>query len=151
MKNILIKTIVIVVSIGLVVFVLLQFVPLGRDHTNPSVVQEPQWDSPQTRATMKRACFDCHSNETVWPWYSNIAPISWLLQKDVDEGREKINFSEWDETDNDIDDIYIMVKSGKMPLPQYLMMHPEAKFTPEETQVLLAGILATFGTQLSDD
>ena len=59
-------------------FVLIQLAPFGRNHTNPPVVQEPSWDSAETRALAKRACFDCHSNETVWPWYSNIAPVSWL-------------------------------------------------------------------------
>jgi hypothetical protein len=80
---------------GLVVLgVLIQFVPYGHDHTNPPVMQEPQWDTMQTRPLAKRACFDCHSNETVWPWYSNIAPASWLIYRDVAEGREHFNFSE---------------------------------------------------------
>src|SRR5687768_3027163 len=64
-----------------------QLVPYGRDHTNPPVRQEPAWDRPQTRALVARACFDCHSNETTWPWYSHIAPVSWLIQRDVVEGR----------------------------------------------------------------
>ena len=59
-------------------FVLIQLVRFGRNHTNPPVAQEPSWDSTETRALAERACFDCHSNETVWPWYSNIAPVSWL-------------------------------------------------------------------------
>ena len=88
------------VSIGVIALVLLalliQLIPYGRDHTNPPVMQEPQWDSPQTRALTKRACFDCHSNETVWPWYSNVAPVSWLIYRDVSKGREHFNFSEWD-------------------------------------------------------
>ena len=61
-------------------FALTQVVPYGRNHTNPAVVYEPDWDSPETRALAERACFDCHSNETTWPWYSTIAPISWLTQ-----------------------------------------------------------------------
>ena len=76
--------------------VLIQLIPYGHDHSNPPVMEEPTWDSPQTRAIVKRACFDCHSNETVWPWYSNIAPASWLVYRDVSEGREHLNFSEWD-------------------------------------------------------
>ncbi len=60
-------------------FILLQIIPYGHNHTNPPIVEEPAWDSPQTRAVVKKACFDCHSNETVWPWYSNIAPLSWLI------------------------------------------------------------------------
>ncbi len=76
-------------------FLLIQLVPYGRNHTNPPVLQEPNWDSPQTRALAQRACFDCHSNETEWPWYSHVAPVSWLVQRDVEEGREKVNFSTW--------------------------------------------------------
>ena len=68
------KVILIVLIVAVGGFLLIQFVPFGRDHTNPPVVQEPKWDSPATRELAKRACFDCHSNETVWPWYSNIAP-----------------------------------------------------------------------------
>ena len=81
---------VLIIAVGVV-----QFVPYGGDHTNPRVTQEPVWDRPQTRMLAVRACFDCHSNETVWPWYSNIAPMSWLIQRDVDEGRRKLNYSEW--------------------------------------------------------
>jgi mono/diheme cytochrome c family protein len=65
-----------------------QLVPYGRDHDNPPVAAEPTWDTPTTRELARRACFDCHSNETQWPWYSNIAPLSWLIQRDVEEGRD---------------------------------------------------------------
>jgi len=75
--------------------VLIQLIPFGRQHTNPPVVREPAWDSPQTRALAKRACFNCHSNETTWPWYSSVAPVSWLTQRDVNGGRSHLNFSEW--------------------------------------------------------
>ena len=75
--------------------VAIQAVPYGRAHDNPPVRSEPQWDSPVTRDLVVRACFDCHSNETIWPWYANIAPISWLTTRDVDEGRDELNFSEW--------------------------------------------------------
>ena len=68
-------------------FILIQFVPFGRDHTNPPTSKEPAWDSPETKALIRRACFDCHSNETTWPWYSNVAPVSWLTQRDVNGGR----------------------------------------------------------------
>ena len=81
--------------VGVLGLLLIQLVPYGRDHTNPRVIAEPTWDSAKTRATAVIACFDCHSNETKWPWYSNIAPMSWLVQRDVDEGREHMNLSEW--------------------------------------------------------
>ena len=65
---------------------LFSFVPYGRDHVNPPVGAEPSWDSPETRALARQACFDCHSNETEWPAYSTVAPVSWLIQHDVSEG-----------------------------------------------------------------
>lgn len=74
--------------------VLIQFIPYGHDHSNPPVIQEPDWSSPQTREITRRACFDCHSNETVWPWHSNIAPVAWLISRNVSLGREHLNFSE---------------------------------------------------------
>jgi Haem-binding domain len=79
--------------IGFIVIVLLiQVVPYGRDHTNPPMHVEPSWDDPRTRELTLRACFDCHSNQTIWPWYSNIAPISWLIQRDVKKGAPGIEF-----------------------------------------------------------
>lgn len=75
--------------------VLIQAVPYGRSHKNPPVQSEPSWNSPRTRALAVKACFDCHSNETTWPWYSNIAPVSLIVQNHVDEGRASLNFSEW--------------------------------------------------------
>ncbi len=68
------------------VLVLIQVVPYGRDHANPPVRAEPAWNSARTRELAVRACFDCHSNETIWPWYSNLAPASWLVQRDVKKG-----------------------------------------------------------------
>lgn len=73
----------------------IQLVPYGRDHANPPVTGEPAWDSPETRALARQACFDCHSNETQWPAYASIAPASWLVQHDVNDGRALLNFSEW--------------------------------------------------------
>ena len=76
--------------------VLIQLIPFGRTHLNPPQTKEPSWNSPDTRALFRRACFDCHSNQTVWPWYSHVAPVSWLLQRDVNGGRSHLNFTEWD-------------------------------------------------------
>src|SRR6188474_3266116 len=85
------------VIVGVVVlFGLIQLVPTGVSYANPPVVTEPNWDSPQTRVLAQRACFDCHSNETTWPWYSRVAPVSWLVAKDVADGRRHLNFSAWD-------------------------------------------------------
>ena len=128
---------------GLVVVIIaLQLIPYGRNHTNPSVQTEPQWDSPRTQELFVRACADCHSNETVWPWYSNIAPVSWLVQKDVDEGREKFNISDGS---GEADESAEKVAEGEMPLPIYTLMHPEAKLSASEKQELIQGLQATFG------
>lgn len=131
---------------AIIVLVLIQLVPYGRDHANPPVLGEPQWDSPQTRELAKRACFDCHSNETVWPPYSNIAPASWLVQWDTERGRERLNFSEWGTRRQASGEIYEIVSEGEMPPPQYLIIHRDAKLTGADLQAFLDGIQKTFGT-----
>ena len=134
-----------IISIIFGLVIVIQLIPYGRSHTNPPVVSEPSWDSAQTRALAARACMNCHSNETVWPWYSNIAPVSWLVQHDVDEARQRMNFSEWGQRRQDIDDIYSVIKNGEMPPFQYLIMHPEARLTDSEKQILIEGFQATLG------
>ena len=128
-----------------VLLVAVQVVPYGRRHTNPPTRIEPRWDSAATRALAVRACFDCHSNETVWPWYSHVAPISWLNQRDVDKGRRKLNFSEWDRVQKEADESAKSVRKGKMPLWFYSAIHPDARLTPAESQALVAGLEATLG------
>lgn len=136
------KIMLVVLSAGLVVALAIQLIPVSR--TNPPVIAEPAWDSPQTRALAERACFDCHSNETVWPWYAYVAPVSWLTVYDVQEGRRNLNFSEWTPEQNQNNMAVIEVQFGGMPLPQYLLLHPEARLTPAETEALINGFEATF-------
>jgi mono/diheme cytochrome c family protein len=131
---------------GLGLGVAIQLVPYGREHTNPSVVEEPQWSSPDVRALAVRACFDCHSNETSWPWYANVAPVSWLVQKDTDDGRRHLNFSEWNRKQKHAKDAAEEVSEGEMPMPIYLVMHADARLTDPERQQLVDGLRATFGT-----
>ena len=135
------KTILIVVVAGIVLFGLIQLVPYGKAHTNPPVVTEPKWDSPATRDLAKRACFDCHSNEVVWPWYSNVAPVSWLVQHDVDEARNKVNFSEWQTGIIRPQRAATQVQRGNMPPKQYLLLHPTARLTAAESEQLAQGLL----------
>jgi mono/diheme cytochrome c family protein len=123
---------------------LIQLVPYGHDRTNPSVVQEPEWDSARTRELFFAACQDCHSNETAWPWYGAIAPVSWLVRWDVDEGRSHFNVSEWGRTKNQGDEAAEMVQEGEMPLWYYLPAHPEARLTAAEKAELIAGLERTF-------
>lgn len=125
--------------------VAIQFVPYGRAHDNPPVTGTPDWDSPRTEELVRRACFDCHSNETKWPWYASVAPLSWRIQGHVDEGREHLNFSEFDRPQDDTDEAAEMVRSGEMPLWDYAMMHPGARLSDAETRELIAGLTATFG------
>lgn len=124
----------------------IQLVPYGRAHENPAVVAEPSWDSPQTRELAVRACFDCHSNETVWPWYSNVAPFSWLVQRDVEEGREHLNYSEWNRPQEG-DESAETVHEGSMPPNYYLWTHSEARLTDAELATLADGLEATFGSE----
>lgn len=123
-----------------------QLVPYGREHDNPPVVGEPSWDSAQTRELAVRACFDCHSNETEWPWYSNVAPVSWLVQRDVDEGREELNYSEWNRAQEG-EESAETVREGSMPLRSYLLTHPEARLTDAELTALASGLATTFGDE----
>lgn len=132
------------VLVGL--FVLIQLVPYGRAHANPAVQATPNWDSEQTKALFTRACADCHSYQTKWPWYSNIAPVSWFVQQHVDEGRSKFNAS-IPGFGEDAKKAASEVEEGGMPLPSYLPMHPAAKLTAVEKQQLIAGLKATFGAE----
>ena len=74
------------------VFAVMQLVPYGRTHANPPVIREPAWPSPRIRELAVRACFNCHSNETKWPWYADLAPLSWVVEFDVEAARRVINF-----------------------------------------------------------
>lgn len=132
------------------VAIVLQLIPYGRSHTNPPVVKEPAWDSPQTRALAKRACFDCHSNETAWPWYSNIAPVSWLTQNDVDGGRHHLNFSEWNKPQKHAHHAPEEIENGNMPIWFYVSMHPPAKLSAEEKTALIEGFKKMPGFQDPD-
>jgi mono/diheme cytochrome c family protein len=119
---------------------LIQLVPFGHWYANPPVVNEPAWDSSRTRQLVKRTCFNCHSNETVWPWYSGIAPISWLTERDVKGGRSHLNFSDWNRSQGQAKMVEERVRTGAMPPWFYLPMHPEAKLTPDEKEALIDGL-----------
>ncbi len=137
-----------------VVFVIIaiQFIPYGKNHSAPLVVSEPEWDSPRTKDLFTRACADCHSNETKWPWYSSIAPVSWLVQYDVEEGREHFNVSMWGvQKDNEGDEAKEKFEEGEMPPWFYVILHPEAKLSESETKEFSKGLLATFGEEDEED
>jgi len=127
------------------VVLVLQIIPYGRTHSNPRTVVEPAWDSPRTRALAVRACFDCHSNKTRWPWYAKVAPFSWAVQYDVESARSVINFSEWSRGYALSGYAGRRTRSGMMPPYQYRMAHPEADLTTEERIELARGLEATLG------
>lgn len=129
----------VLIIVGL--FVLLQLFPVER--TNPPITQEIAWDSPETEAIARRACYDCHSNETVWPWYAYVAPASILVARDTDHGREHLNFSEWDSPNEGTNEIIESVVEGEMPLPIYLPLHPEASLSDAEKELFVSGLRAT--------
>ena len=135
----------VIIAVILVLALLIQLIPYGRNHTNPAVIVEPKWDSPKTKELAQRACYDCHSNETAWPWYTNIAPFSWLVQKDVDDGRRALNFSEWDRPQRRVDEASRIVLEGEMPPGIYLLMHPSARLSPAEVNQLAQGLVNTIG------
>jgi len=128
-----------------ILFVAIQVVPFGRAHTNPPVVQEPAWDSADTRALVKATCFDCHSNETRWPWYSSMAPTSWLVQHDVDAARRHLNFSEWNREQRHARDAAEQVRTGEMPMAIYTLMHGDARLSEADRVRLAASLEAMFG------
>ncbi len=123
-----------------------QFVKVER--TNPPVDPSASFEavakpSPETAAAIGRACRDCHSNQTAWPWYSRIAPVSWLIASDVKEGRAKLNFSQWniyspEMTRIKLGQICDEVKKAEMPPAYYVPMHPEAKLTAADVSAVCA-------------
>jgi len=131
----------------LVMLPVIQAVPYGRAHSNPPITGEPQWSSPRTRELMARACFGCHSNEVEYPSYASVAPISWVVEAHVAEGREKVNYSEFDQRQRGADETIEVIQEGSMPPAYYTRFgrHPEAKLTSAELQELIDGLRATPG------
>jgi len=131
----------------LMILALIQLVPYGKDHENPPVTNEPAWDTPRTRSLFFNACRDCHSNETRWPWYASVAPVSWLIYNDVHEGRAEFNVSRWAQGEQEADEAAGMVREGEMPPWFYLPLHSEARLSDADTRDLIRGLIATFGDE----
>ncbi|NVJ87712.1 MAG: heme-binding domain-containing protein [Algoriphagus sp.] len=134
------------IGIGLVVILLaLQLIPneLPPVQTeNPAAIDHSPLLDPEVATIFKSSCYDCHSNETDYPWYSHVVPVSWLVAKDIREGREELNFSEWENYDPldqlaILDDIYGEVEEEEMPLPIYTMIHWEARIGAFERQKIM--------------
>ena len=134
-----------VVLVIVVVFVAMQLVPLNR--SNPPVSAEVA-APPDARAVLRRACYDCHSNETVWPWYAWVAPVSWLVARDVHEGRRELNFSVWGryttkEQVKKLKETWETVEEGEMPPWYYLPLHRNARLSAQDKAVLQRWALST--------
>jgi hypothetical protein len=133
-----------VVIVGVVGLVIIQF--FGPAKTNPAIDPSQSVESrlqvtPQVAAILDRSCNDCHSNKTRWPWYSNVAPVSWFVINHVNEGRQNMNFSEWGRyTPSDVDGLLKRicreVKSGGMPLSSYTPLHPGSTLSAEDVKTL---------------
>ena len=136
------RTIAALGGLGVGVLLALQFVPHDGQRTNPPVVAEPDWPDPAAREVFETSCAACHSNRTDWPWYSNVAPMSWLVIADVADGRDEFNVSRWDEDADEADDAVEEVLDGSMPPLRYVLAHPSARLTAEEQQVLLDALRA---------
>jgi hypothetical protein len=132
-----------------VLFIVIQLIPVWRWQTNPAPQSHPKWDSPQTQALAQRACFDCHSNQTTWPWYSYVAPASWLITRDVSAGRRALNFDDWQTTLTRGDRVPLdrqvqrEISRGDMPPSYFVWLHPDAELATAEQQQLIDGLVKT--------
>jgi hypothetical protein len=125
------------VAIG--VIVALQFVPHGSPRRNPGITAEPNLH-PEAREVAARACFDCHSHRTRWPWYAEVAPMRWLVSRDVAAARSALNFSEFDDPRRLAEKAAGAVRDTRMPPARYVALHPGARLSPVEREKLAHGL-----------
>jgi len=124
--------------VALALFLAIQLMPVER--SNPPV--EADLVAPQeVEAVLRAACYDCHSSETRWPWYSYVAPVSWVIAHDVEEARREMTFSEWGVLDprEQLElrqELWEEIEKGKMPLKKYLMLHPSARLDENQKRLL---------------
>ncbi len=128
----------IAIIVIIVILIGIQFVPVSK--TNPPVSGEIKAPT-EVMEILRTSCYDCHSNESEWPWYSNIAPVSWLVVNDVNEGREHMNFSEWQSYSEEdkaegIEEVWEEIEEGEMPLWFYLPLHPEARLSYDQKETI---------------
>jgi|GraSoiStandDraft_4_1057263.scaffolds.fasta_scaffold1074621_1 hypothetical protein len=153
-RALLVKAAKIVILVAVVVGVGIQFIPVKGVGTNPP--QRFKVDAPpQVEAILRKACFDCHSNETRWPWYAKLAPGSWLMARDVLKGRSRMNFSEWGEADDaekttDRENSRDQIKDGEMPPWFYLPMHPDARLSPQQKELLMSWLAPPKGAKTAE-
>ena len=127
-------------SIVLLMIIVPQFIPVEKPEINEDVSNDliAANEIPENISNLlKTSCYDCHSNQTVYPWYSNVAPVSWLVIRDVKEGRKELNFSDWEtisklDKAKILDDIAEEVEGGDMPMPIYFITHSDAKLSDKD-------------------
>ena len=122
------------------IFIGIQFVPTPAvSKTSISATHTAEMINPQVSAILDRSCQDCHSNRTAWPWYSHVAPVSWVISKHVSEGREMLDFSEWVNQPPSVDERMLIcdaVSNGRMPLPGYTVIHRNARLSKQDVELL---------------
>jgi len=129
-------------GVVVVVFLALQAVPYGWNRSNPPVLADAPWPDAGAEAIARESCYSCHSNETDWPVYSYVAPMSWLVRRDVEQGRDELNFSTWPDDDGELDDAVEMIQDGEMPPSRYTRLHPGAVLDDAEAEQLIAALRA---------
>jgi hypothetical protein len=133
------------IAIGAGLIVGIQFVPYGWSHPNPPVTQDAPWPDAESERIARSSCYACHSNETGWPAYSYVAPMSWLVRSDVEDGREQLNFSTWDREAGEFDDAVEVIADGSMPPDRHTLIHRDATLTDAEVDRLTAALAAANG------
>lgn len=140
------KVFKLVAGVALALLVLIQLVPARLPGNDPSLDQDMirlEEVGEEEARLFRAACYDCHSNQTVYPWYSYVAPVSWLVIRDVKLGRETANYSDWGKLDRAtriklLTETAEEIESGSMPMPIYTTMHPEARLSDDQRQLLIA-------------
>lgn len=137
----------------LILLILMQLMPV--EYTNPPVKADLQ-AKPAVKNILKRACYDCHSNETVWPWYSRVVPVAWQIVEHVEHGREDLNFSDWEnytikKREHKMAEIWEEINEGHMPLEPYLFMHKDAELTVAEKKIIREWSESNIRSKMSDE
>lgn len=134
-----------ILALFVVIIILLQFYPAQKPEVifnNPNDLTTSSLIPEDVSILLKRACYDCHSNETKFPWYAKVAPSKWIVYKHINEGKEELNFSEWELNSKSdkaelLDEISTVLMDGEMPLEGYVLLHSEAKLTEAEKETII--------------
>lgn len=139
-------------ALAVVGFIAIQFFPIQMifssmaRETDLPPSQPIDWSSAEVEQLVRNSCYDCHSNEVNYPWYAHVAPVSWVINYDVNNGRAVLNFSEDDFSELYADDLLWHLENN-MPTAPYLILHPDARLSPEEQQVVYEGIITSLSIQ----